>query len=119
MIDLYCLFNRARGIELVSPGDLLASAQLFETVGAPYNFKKFDSGSTFIMSSNMTDDMMIEKVMKRLKDATNGLSAAHFSHLEQISIVLAKEHLLLAESKGLICRDDTIQGLLFYINLFH
>jgi ESCRT-II complex subunit VPS36 len=31
--DVYCLFNRARGAELVSPDDLLAAARLFPQVG--------------------------------------------------------------------------------------
>jgi ESCRT-II complex subunit VPS36 len=33
LADVYCLFNRARGTELVSPEDLLTAVKLFEKVG--------------------------------------------------------------------------------------
>ena len=33
LTDVYCLFNRARGTELVSPDDLLAAAELMPKVG--------------------------------------------------------------------------------------
>lgn len=32
LTDVYCLLNRARGTELVSPDDLLAAARLMEQV---------------------------------------------------------------------------------------
>jgi hypothetical protein len=32
LTDVYCLFNRARGSELVSPDDLLAAVALFGKV---------------------------------------------------------------------------------------
>ena len=35
-----------------------------------------------------------------------------------IAIVLAKERLLAAEDLGALCRDDTVEGLRFYPNLF-
>lgn len=31
--DVYCLFNRARGTELVSPDDMLQAAKMFTQVG--------------------------------------------------------------------------------------
>jgi len=36
----------------------------------------------------------------------------------QISLVLAKEFVLLAEQKELLCRDETIESLRFYPNFF-
>lgn len=38
--DVYCLFNRARGTELVSPDDLLAAVKLFPTIGAPFQVRR-------------------------------------------------------------------------------
>lgn len=35
-----------------------------------------------------------------------------------ISVILAKERLLTTEHYGLICRDESIEGLRFYPNLF-
>jgi hypothetical protein len=36
----------------------------------------------------------------------------------RISLVLAAEHLAAAEAAGLLCRDDTLEGLRFYPNMF-
>lgn len=36
----------------------------------------------------------------------------------QCSMLLAKEHLACAESRGLLCRDEGPAGLLFYRNIF-
>ncbi len=50
MTDVYCLFNRARGIELVSPDDLLKAAQLFQRIAAPLQLKTFSSGVLVVQS---------------------------------------------------------------------
>lgn len=36
LTDVYCLFNRARGTELVSPEDLLAAVKMLEKVRRPW-----------------------------------------------------------------------------------
>jgi ESCRT-II complex subunit VPS36 len=46
------------------------------------------------------------------------LSAEQLAQELGISVVLAKERLLAAEKAGKACRDDTIEGLRFYPNLF-
>jgi len=44
LTDLYCIFNRARGTEMISPDDLYRAALLFETLKLPVRLRKFDSG---------------------------------------------------------------------------
>lgn len=44
LADVYCLFNRARGTELISPEDLYRACVLLETLGLPLRLRKFDSG---------------------------------------------------------------------------
>lgn len=46
------------------------------------------------------------------------MSAEELSQTLGISLTLAKERLLTAERFGKCCRDDSIQGLIFYPNLF-
>jgi ESCRT-II complex subunit VPS36 len=36
----------------------------------------------------------------------------------KVSLVLAQEHLNAAEQLGLLCRDETLEGVRFYPNLF-
>ncbi len=35
-----------------------------------------------------------------------------------ISVAIASEHLLMAEARGVVCRDDGPEGLRFYRNFF-
>jgi ESCRT-II complex subunit VPS36 len=37
---------------------------------------------------------------------------------EKLPLPIAKQHLLLAEAAGLLCRDDSVHGLRFYVNRF-
>ena len=43
LTDVYCLYNRARGTELISPEDLLEACQLFPAVGAGLHVREFPS----------------------------------------------------------------------------
>ena len=45
--DVYCLFNRARGAELVSPDDLLAAVKLFPAIGAPFTVGWREAGASW------------------------------------------------------------------------
>ena len=56
--DMYCLFNRARGAELISPDDLLSAAKLFPAIGARLSFRQFPSGVLVVQSSAHLDDQV-------------------------------------------------------------
>ncbi|KAJ8645580.1 hypothetical protein MRB53_007328 [Persea americana] len=121
LIDVYCLFNRARGTELISPEDLLQACALWEKFDVPVMLRKFDSGVMVIQNKAHSD----EEVFARLKtlvlkpDALRkGISPSDAAMTLGIAPALAKEHLLTAESKGLLCRDISPEGFRFYINLF-
>ena len=36
--DVYCMYNRARGLELVSPDDVVSACQLFESLDLPMRY---------------------------------------------------------------------------------
>lgn len=42
--DIYCLFNRARGVELVSPDDLFEACHLQQVLQLGFHMRKFASG---------------------------------------------------------------------------
>ncbi|ERM97284.1 hypothetical protein AMTR_s00119p00135310 [Amborella trichopoda] len=47
-----------------------------------------------------------------------GISPSDAARTLGVAPALAKEHLLAAENKGLLCRDIAPEGLRFYLNLF-
>ncbi|WVZ01828.1 hypothetical protein V8G54_022634 [Vigna mungo] len=56
LIDIYCLFNRARGTELISPDDLLQACSLWEKFDVPVVLRKFDSGVMVIQTKSHSDE---------------------------------------------------------------
>ncbi|KAL6989775.1 Vacuolar protein-sorting-associated protein 36 [Sarracenia purpurea var. burkii] len=121
LIDIYCLFNRARGTELISPEDLLQACSIWEKFDVPVMLRKFDSGVMVIQNKSYRD----EEVFSRIKSLVLkpealrfGISASDAAITLGIAPAMAKEHLLTAENKGLLCRDISPDGFRFYVNLF-
>lgn len=44
LTDVFCRVNRARGLELLSPEDLLNACQIMQTLNLPLKLYQFDSG---------------------------------------------------------------------------
>ncbi|XP_010931485.2 vacuolar protein sorting-associated protein 36 isoform X2 [Elaeis guineensis] len=121
LIDIYCLFNRARGTELISPEDLLQACALWEKFDVPVMLRKFDSGVMVIQNKAHSDDEVFARItsLAQKPDALRmGISPSDAALTLGIAPALAKEHMLTAESKGLLCRDVSPDGFRFYINLF-
>eukprot|EP00249_Psilotum_nudum_P012784 c23981_g1_i4 orf=339-731(-) len=120
LIDVYCLFNRARGTELISPEDLLQACTIWEKIDVPVMLRCFDSGVMVIQSKSQSDEEIFTRITALVKSETvsSGISASDAARALGVAPALAKEHLLNAESKGLICRDDGPDGLRFFFNFF-
>lgn len=122
LVDVYCLFNRARGTELISPEDLLQACSLWEKFDVPVMLRKFDSGVKVIQTKSHSDDEVfarISSLAQKLNALQKGISPSDAALTLGITPALAKEHLLNAENKGLLCRDVSPDGFRFYINLFN
>eukprot|EP01121_Diplochlamys_sp_Union-15-3_P019487 TRINITY_DN7361_c0_g2_i1.p1 TRINITY_DN7361_c0_g2~~TRINITY_DN7361_c0_g2_i1.p1 ORF type:complete len:143 (+),score=14.16 TRINITY_DN7361_c0_g2_i1:94-522(+) len=51
LTDVYCLYNRARGTDLISPEDLYKACSMFDSLKLPLHLRKFESGVLAIQSS--------------------------------------------------------------------
>ncbi|KAI9209401.1 EAP30/Vps36 family-domain-containing protein [Polychytrium aggregatum] len=119
LADLYCLYNRARGgTALISPEDLNKACSSFEAHLLPFVLRKFDSGLLAVHSRQFTDRMGAEQVHRWIQESAHGLTATELALRHGMSPILVKEQLLAAEKQGLVCRDDTIEGIRFYSNVF-
>lgn len=117
MTDVYCRINRARGLELLSPEDLLNACKVMESLQLPLRLHVFASGVTVLKLATQNDENTATET-RQLIDEHGSLSAEQLSPLVHIPVILAKERLICAEQRGLACRDDTVEGLRFYANLF-
>lgn len=117
LTDVYCRINRARGLELLSPEDLLNACKVMESLQLPLRLHVFGSGVTVLKLATQNDEATSTEA-RQLIDEHGSLSAEQLSPLVHIPVILAKERLICAEQRGLLCRDDSVEGLRFYPNLF-
>uniref|UniRef100_A0A8C5G341 Vacuolar protein-sorting-associated protein 36 n=1 Tax=Gouania willdenowi TaxID=441366 RepID=A0A8C5G341_GOUWI len=117
LTEVYCLVNRARGMELLSPEDLVNACKMFESLKLPLRLRVFDSGVMVVQLQSHSEEEMIASALDSVTDK-GSLTAEEFAKLLGLSVLLSKERLLLAEKMGHLCRDDSVEGLRFYPNLF-
>ena len=116
--EVYCLYNKARGgIELISPRDLIEACAQFDVLGIPMVLHEFNSKVVAIRDRSLNDDTLAEHVGGFVKD-NGATSPSQLARAQGISVTLAREQLLTAEALGKLCRDDTIDCMRFYPNLF-
>jgi len=137
LTDVYCLFNRARGTNMISPEELLDAVKLVEVLGLGLKLREFDeSGVVVIQEAGFDDSVMAEKIIEYIDGAEEeekekmsdddggnsntyvGVTALEAGRILKISALLANEILLGAEREGVLCRDVTISAQRFYRNMF-
>lgn len=114
LTEVYCRINRARGLELLSPEDLLNACKV---LNGPLKLRQFPSGAMVLQLESHDDEAVAEETYTNVVES-NSISIEELATLRKISILLAQERLLTAERAGKICRDESIEGLRFYPNLF-
>ncbi|NXW42030.1 VPS36 protein, partial [Nyctiprogne leucopyga] len=121
LTEVYCLVNRARGLELLSPEDLVNACKMLESLKLPLRYIYFFNEVTVCLEKAAVCTN-IHSTLKRefltVVSEKGSLTADEFAKLVGMSVLLAKERLLLAEKMGHLCRDDSVEGLRFYPNLF-
>ncbi|RDL39810.1 Uncharacterized protein BP5553_04150 [Venustampulla echinocandica] len=133
LVDLWAMFNRARGgVELVSPLDFEKAAKLWEKLKLPVRLRQFKSGVLVVQASDRTDDKTIKALLDWLNDLHSfppdkeltwdwqlfgrGVTAQDAAERFGWSIGVAEEELEMAEEKGALCREEGIEGLKFWEN---
>jgi ESCRT-II complex subunit VPS36 len=118
LTDVYCLFNRARGTNLISPEDLRQACKLLGALNLGLSQRTFPSGVIVLqldnaLALNGSNTSVRERIVKLCP--TTALEA---SHVLKLSPLLALEQLEEAERLGFICRDVTLETIRFYPNKF-
>ena len=133
LVDLWAMFNRARGgVELVSPMDFEKAARLWEKLKLPVRLRQFKSGVLVVQGSDRTDEKTIKALLVWLGDLHSfppdrelawdwqefgrGVTAQDAAERFGWSIGVAEEELEMAEDKGALCREESDEGLKFWEN---
>lgn len=135
LIDLWALFNRTRnGVELVSPADFEQAAQLWEKLKLPVRLRRFKSGLLVVQPSNWSDEKIIQQLDEWLQELRQqppfesaswnwdmygrGITAQETAQHFGWSVGVAAEELEMAEDRGALCREESIEGVRFWRNYF-
>ena len=59
LTDVYCRMNRARGLELLSPEDLLNACHQLNSLNLPVRFRQYESGLCVLQLADQDDGFII------------------------------------------------------------
>jgi ESCRT-II complex subunit VPS36 len=133
LIDLWAVFNRSRnGMELVSPSDFQKAAELWESLKLPVRLRRFKSGLLVVQRYDWTDEKTIKQFefwMLELRQSSpsefvpwdwcvfgKGVTAQEAARRFGWSVGVAAEELEMAEDRGILCREESIEGVRFWSN---
>lgn len=122
--EVYVLYNRCRGFDLISPQKLVDALALCDELELPLNVREM--GRMKVIESRGSSTTMLLRMIQYIKSessmlswrASCGFSARDISEKFGYSVQIATEELKLAERTGHLCRDEDISGLRFFINHF-
>jgi len=133
LVDLWAVFNRARGgVELISPSDFEKAAQLWDKLRLPIRLRRFKSGLLVVQGRDRTDEKTIASLLSWLqsfqkdppetevnwdwKQFGRGVTAQEVAEKFRWSVGVATEELEMAEERGALCRELGIDGIKFWEN---
>lgn len=133
LVDLWAIFNRARGgVELVSPMDFEKAARLWEELKLPVRLRTFKSGVMVVQGKDRTDETTIKALLGWMHDLHEippeqevpwdwqefgrGVTSLDAAERFGWSLGVAEEELEMAEERGVLCREEGIEGLKFWEN---
>ena len=135
LVDLWAMINRARdGYELISPADFRQAATAWERLNLPVRLREFKSGLLVVQAKDWTDEKAIAQITGWLESLRKspppeeaavawdwdafgcGVTTQDAAIRFGWKIGVASEELELAEEKGVLCREEGIEGLKFWLN---
>ena len=135
LVDLWAMVNRARnGVELISPADFHNAAEAWDRLHLPLRLRQFRSGLLVVQPRDWTDEKTISQLNRWLRSLQAsppevvtpwdwtvfgcGVTAQEAASRFGWSLGVANEELEMAEEKGVLCREEGIEGLKFWLNGF-
>lgn len=133
LIDIWAVFNRSRnGVELASPSDFQKAAELWEKLKLPVRLRRFKSGLLVVQRFDWSDEKTIGKLQDWIEELRRvppddpvpwdwslfgrAITAQEAAHRFKWSVGVAAEELEMAEDRGILCREEGVEGLRFWTN---
>ena len=133
LVDLWANINRSRnGVELISPADFHNAAEAWDRLNLPVRLRQFRSGLLVVQARDWTDEKSIASITGWLNSLRQsapedlpawdwsefgcGVTAQEAASRFGWSLGVANEELEMAEERGILCREEGVEGLKFWLN---
>lgn len=133
LVDLWAVFNRARGgADLINPMEFERATGLWEKLNLPVRLRRFKNGLLVVQRYDWTDDKTIAQLLAWFQEMREipppgesnwdwttfgrGITAQETAQRFGWSVGVASEELEMAEERGVLCRDEDVEGLRFWEN---
>lgn len=133
LVDLWATINRSRnGFELISPADFHQAAEAWERLNLPVRLRQFRSGVLVVQQRDWTDEKSVARITSWLQSLRQsrpeqstawdwdefgcGVTAQEAASRFGWSLGVANEELEMAEERGVLCREEGVEGLKFWLN---
>lgn len=117
LVDLWAVYNRARGVDLVSPLDLDKATKRFEALRLPVRRRVFRSGLVVVQEAGRTQEETVRRIIEVI-GWDRGVTAQEMAEGLGWSLGVAGEELEMAEEVGAVCREVGVEGTRFWRNRF-
>ncbi|KAJ1665597.1 Vacuolar protein-sorting-associated protein 36 [Coemansia sp. RSA 1813] len=118
LVDAYCLYNRAREFSLVYPSDFAQACSKFAPLRLLLRLREYPSGLLAIEDSSSANDALIISRVKRYIQSFGPVTASDVAAIEDCPLTLAEERLWICEQAAQVCRDESVEGVRYYSNIF-
>ncbi|ODM88145.1 Vacuolar protein-sorting-associated protein 36, partial [Orchesella cincta] len=118
LVEAYCRINRARGVHVISPHDLMGACQMLKKApNATLTLREFDTKVKILQHISFDDDLQIAQALS-LVEERGSVTPDEYAIAVGVPIFIGKQSLIMAEGQEKLCRDESVEGLRFYPNLF-
>lgn len=120
LFDVYSMYNRVRGLELIAPDDVVKALDKLEPLGMPIRLRTLKSGRKVVVNRYWASPQdRLASWISKLEPwrQHSGVNALDVTQNFGWSILIATEELELGEENGLLCRDESLSGTQYFLNL--
>ena len=126
LTDMFCLYNRARGTDLVSPADFAQACGQMAALGVGMHGHSLPSGLRVLQLDSHSAAAMHQRIQEHLSQGTSPVDVAGHAYTTalltsrqlKVSLTVAQQYLLGLEQVGGVVRDTGLHGTRFYLNTF-
>ncbi|CAL8139638.1 unnamed protein product [Orchesella dallaii] len=118
LVEAYCRINRARGLLVISPDDLMSACEMLNKApNATLSLREFDTEVKVLQHISFDEDLQLTQVLS-LVEERGSITPNECAITTGVPMFVVQQSLIRAEALEKLCRDESVEGLRFYPNLF-